>query len=96
MFSTYTKYKYKFKTGLKKKIIVHDYDNLKLKISDLKDNINTLTITNIKWKSKLGQNLLRIIFLAKKSVQMFLRKAGQPLEIVVDKEILSWANIIEN
>lgn len=66
-----------------------------MRMSDNQFNINTLSVTNVSWAPELGYNLLRTIPLAKKGVEMFLRKAGQPSEIV-DKEVLGLANIIEN
>ena len=65
-------------------------------MSDLKGNTNTLTVTNVSWAPKLGHNLLSTIPLAKKGVEVFLRKAGQPSEIVVDDEVFGLADIIEN
>lgn len=48
------------------------------------------------WVLELDHNLLRTISLAKKDVEVFLKKASQLLEIIVDKEIFDLANIIEN
>ena len=48
------------------------------------------------WALELGHNLLSTIPLARKDVEIYLRKAGQPSEIVVDEEIFGLANIIEN
>ena len=48
------------------------------------------------WASELGHNLLSTILLAKKDIKVFLRKAGQSFEIVVDNELFSLADIIEN
>lgn len=48
------------------------------------------------WIPKFGHNLLNIIFLAKKNVEVFLKKAGQLLEIIIDKKVFSSDNIIEN
>ena len=45
---------------------------------------------------ELGYNLLNIIFLAKKEVKVFLKKAGQLSRIIVDKETFDLADIIEN
>lgn len=45
---------------------------------------------------KHGQNLLTIIFLAKKCIKIFLKKVNQLLEIAINKEIFGLADIIEN
>ncbi len=48
------------------------------------------------WVSELGHNLLSTIPLARKGIEMFLRKATQPSEIVIDEEVFGLADIIEN
>lgn len=82
--------------SLRQKIVAHDYDNVNLRICDLKGNINILTITNMRWAPKFGYNLLNNILLAKKDIEVFLKKAGQLWEIVVDDEVFDLADIIEN
>lgn len=67
-----------------------------MRINDHQDNINTLTVTNVSWVPKLEHNLLSTIFLAKKDVEMFLRKADQFSKIIIYKEIFSLDDIIEN
>lgn len=47
LFKTYIKYKHKFETELGQKIVTHSYGNVDLEISDLQDNVNTLTTTNV-------------------------------------------------
>ncbi len=96
MFFTYTEYKHQFATKIEEKISAHSYGNVDLRMSDHQGNINTLTITNVSWASKLGQNLLSTIPLARKSVEVCLRKAGQPSEIIVNEELFGLADIIEN
>ena len=90
------KYEYEFETGTEEKIAAHSYGNVDLRINDLKDNTNILTITNVSWASELGYNLLNTISLARKDVEVFLRKASQPSEIIVDEETFGLANIIKN
>ncbi len=65
-------------------------------MSDLKSNINTLTVTNVSWAPRLGHNLLSTIPLVRKGIEVLFRKAGQPSEIVVDEEVFGLADIIEN
>ena len=96
LFFTYTEYEHEFEIETREKIATHGYNNVNLRISDLKGNTNIPTITNVNWAPKLGQNLLSIILLAKKSVEMFLRKASQPSEIDVDDKVFGLADIIEN
>ena len=96
LFSTYTEYEHEFETGSGEKIAAHGYGNVDLRMSDLKGNINTLTVTNVSWAPELGHNLLSTIPLAKKSVELFLRKTGQTSKIIVDKEVFDLVNIIKN
>ena len=96
LFSIYTEYKHKFEIGSGKKIAAHGYGNVDLRMSDLKGNSNTLTITNISWALDLSHNLLSSIPLAKKGVKVFLKKIGQPSESVVDEEVFGLAGIIKN
>lgn len=81
---------------MEQKIVAHGYDNVDLEISDLQDKVNILTVTNVSWVSDLSHNLLSTIPLAKKSIEMFLKKTRQPTEIVIDEEIFGIANIIKN
>ncbi len=65
-------------------------------MSDLKGNINILTVTHVSCAPKLGHHLLSTIPLARKSIKVFLGKVGQPLEIVFNEKVFGLANIIEN
>lgn len=94
LFFTYIEYEYDFETGIKEKIATHDYGNVNLRMSDFKDNTNTLMVTNMSWAPKLGHNLLSIILLVKKNIEIFLKKAGQPSKIVVDDKVFDLADII--
>ncbi len=87
LFSIYTEYEHGFETGAGENIVAHGYGNVDLRMSDLKGNINTLTVTNVSWTPELGHNLLNTIPLARKGIEVFLRKAGQPSKIVVDEEV---------
>ena len=53
LFSKYTEYKHEFETGTRKKITAHSYGNVDLRMSDLKVIVNTLTVINVSWASKL-------------------------------------------
>lgn len=88
-------YKYKFEIKLREKIAPHNYSNVNLRISNLKDNINILIVINVSWALELGHSLLSIISLAKKDVKVFIRKTSQLLKIIVNK-VFSLADIIEN
>ena len=59
--STYIKYKHKFETGTREKIVAHGDDNIDLKITDLTRNTNILIVTNVSWVPELGRNLLSTI-----------------------------------
>lgn len=96
LFFLYIKYKHEFKIGIEEKFAAHGYGNIDLKINDYQNNINILRITNISWALELNHNLLNIILLVKKIVEIFLRKKDQLSKIVVNEEIFSLANIIEN
>lgn len=65
-------------------------------MTDFIDNINIMTVTNVNWALELSHNLLSIISLARKDIEVRLRKAGQLSEIVVNKEVFGLADIIEN
>ena len=96
MFPTHTEYKHEFGTGIGEKIVAHSFDNVDLIMSDLNGNIDSLIVTNLSQVPELGHNLLSTILLARKGIEVFLRKAGQPSEIIVDEKIFALANIIEN
>lgn len=96
MFSTFTEYKYEFETRTREKIAAHSYNNVDLRISDLKDNINILTVIYMSWALELNHNLLNTILLVKKGVKIILKKASQSSEIIIDEKIFGLANIIKN
>lgn len=50
----------------KEKITAHSYDNINLRINDLKNNTNTQKVINMSLATKLSPNLLNTILLAKK------------------------------
>ena len=96
LFSTYTKYEHQFETKTGEKISIHGYSNINLRMNDHQSNTNTLIVINMNWVLKLGHNLLNTISLAKKGVEVFLKKAGQLSKIVIDEEVFNLADIIEN
>lgn len=67
-----------------------------MKISYYKDNINILIIANVSKVSEFCHNLLNIIFLARKDVEVFLREANQLSIFNVDEKVFHIAYIIEN
>lgn len=95
LFSTYTEYEHKFKIGLGEKITALGYSNINLRMSNLKGNINTLTVINISWVPKLDHNLLNIIPLVWKGVEVLLRKAGQPSKNIINDKVFGLTNIIK-
>ena len=96
LFTIYTKYEHEFQTGTGEKIAANGYGNVDLRLSDYDDNITILTVTNMSWALQLDHNLLSTILLAKKSIDVSLRKAGQPSEIIADDEVFGLADMIEN
>ena len=96
LFSTYKEYEYEFETSTREKIVAHGYGNINLRMSELKGNINTLKVTYVSWVPKLGHNLLSSMNLARKGVEIFLKKVGLPSEIVVDEDVFGLSDIIEN
>lgn len=48
------------------------------------------------WVLQLGYNLLSIILLAKKGIEMFLRKTSQLSRIIADDKVFGLAHKIEN
>lgn len=57
--------------------------------------MNILIVTNRSWILDHGNNLLGTISLVKQVVKVFLKKAEQSLEIVINKEVFEIANIIK-
>lgn len=45
---------------------------------------------------QLDSNLFSIIHLAKKDIEVFLKKTGQPSKIIADNKIFKLADIIKN
>lgn len=60
-----------------KKIAIHRYGIVNLRMNNLNNNINTLIVTNISCALELGHNLLSTILLAQKGAEIFLKKASQ-------------------
>ena len=63
---------------------------------DMSGNVNTLTVTNMSWVPELGHNLLSIVPLAKKGIEVFLRKKGCPSEIYFGEEIFGFIDIVDS
>lgn len=59
-----------------------------MRIIRFKNNINTLIVINMSKVLKLGYNLLKIIFLAKKYIKMFLKNVDQLLKVFVNEKYL--------
>ena len=58
--------------------------------------VNTLIVSNISWAHDLSQNLLNTIFLAKKGIEVFLKRTGQLSEIYFEDEVIRQVDIIDN
>lgn len=48
------------------------------------------------WTLELSYNLLSIILLARKSIEVYLKKTDQSLKIIINEKVFSLADIIEN
>ena len=53
-------------------------------------------ISNVSWSPNLGYNLISTIFLAKKGIEMFLRRIGWPSEIFFEDKLIRLADMIDN
>lgn len=58
--------------------------------------INTLRVTNISWALDLGHNLLSTISLAKKKIEVFLKRTGQLSKLFFENKVVGSADIIDN
>lgn len=67
-----------------------------MRITDLIGNVYILPVSNERWTLELDHNLLSIISLARKSVEMYLKKASKPSGILIDEEVFGLADIIKN
>ncbi len=92
----YREYENEFQTGTGQKIAAHCYGNVHLRLSDHEGNITILTVTKVSWAAQLGHNLLNTIPLANKGIEVFLRKVGQPSEIIADDKRFRLADMIWN
>ena len=61
LFSSYTEYRHQFETETIEKISANGYSNIDLRMSDHQGNINTLTVTNMRWASELGPLEFRLM-----------------------------------
>ncbi len=50
---------------------------------------NTLTVTNVSWASDLGHNLLSTVPLAKKGIEVFLKKKVAYRKFILKKKYLA-------
>lgn len=96
MFTTYTKYKYNFQIEIGEKFAIYGYSNIDLRLSNHKNNITIFIITNMSWILQFSQNLLSNLLLAKKSIEVFLKKVDQLFVMIADNKIFELADMIEN
>ncbi len=96
LISSYTKCQHEFEKRTSQRIIAHRYCNVILRMFDMSDNFNTLTVSNVSWTPELGHNLLSTLLLAKKGIEVFLRKESRPSEIYFEEEIFGFIDIVDN
>lgn len=96
LFTTYIEYEHQFKIKTGKKIPDYGYSNINSRISNHQDRTNTLTVINVSLVLELDYNLLNIISLTRKGIEIFLRKANHSSEIIVNEKIFRLVNIIKN
>ncbi len=66
-----------------------------MKIYDMNGNVNALTVTNMSWTPELGQNLLSIVPIANKGIEVFLRKETRPSKIYFGEEVYDFIDIVD-
>ncbi len=96
MITNYREYQHLFETGSGEKVTAQGYGEviLQLQLSDRK--VNTLTVSNVSWAPDLGHNLLSTILLAKKGIEVFLRRTDQPSEIYFEDEVVGLADMMDS
>ncbi len=57
-------------------------------------NVNTASVANISWAFELGHNLLIIIPLAKKDIEVFLRNKSCPLNFHFEEKVFGFVIIV--
>ncbi len=65
-----------------------------MEICDTDGNVNILTVTNVNWAPELSSNLLSTMSLAKRGIEVFLRKKSRLSEIYFEEEIFGFINIV--
>lgn len=76
LFAKYTEYKHGFQTGIVEKIDAYSHGIVNLRLNDYESNIPIFTFIHVSLELWLGHNLLSIILLAKKSIEVFWREAS--------------------
>lgn len=81
---------------MEEKVTAQGYGEVILQLQLSNGTINTLPVTNVSWALDLGHNLFSTIPLAKKRIEIFLRRTDQPSEIYFEDKIVRLADIIDN
>ena len=96
LITNYREHRHVFGTGSEEKVTVHSYGDVILQLQSLDGTINTLTVSNVSWAPDLGHNLLITISLAKKEMEVFLRRTGRLPEIFFEDKVVGLADMIDN
>ncbi len=96
LITNYRKYRHVFETGSGEKVTAHGYGDVILQLQSLDETINTLAVSNVSLAPDLGNNLLNTIPLAKKGIEVFLRRICRSSEIFFEDKLVRLADMIEN
>lgn len=96
MITNYRENQHVFETGSGEKVTAYGYGDVILQLQLLDKMINTLTVSNVSWAPDLGHNLLSTIPLARKGIEVFLRRTSRQSEIIFEDELVGLADMIDN
>lgn len=96
LISNYREHQHLFETGSEEKVTTRGYKEVILQLQLSDGTVNTLIVSNVSWAPDLGHNLLSTIPLAKKRIQVFLRRTSQPSEMYLEDEVVGLADMIDN
>lgn len=83
-------------TDLGEKVIAYDYREVILRLQLLDEIVNILKVFNVSQTPDLSHNFFSTISLAKKGIEVFLRRTDQLSEIFFEDELVGLADMIDN